>query len=166
MCLNTAGGWCWGDRGGSPAQKGSLHHGFIFHPPSVLLQRSLGDSDAECPICAPDFRRMLDIRRNMAASATQQVGPFFSPLRQQRPCCTPYCLTPPLPATGPLLHRAKGTWRRLHRGGGALWTRHHEPDCSGHPAGLRREGGREGAGLVHVVQSSVGAGSFISWESS
>ena len=45
----------------------------------MLPQRSLGDSDAECPICAPDFRRMLDIRRNMAASATQQVGGPPSP---------------------------------------------------------------------------------------
>ncbi|GAX83865.1 hypothetical protein CEUSTIGMA_g11290.t1 [Chlamydomonas eustigma] len=44
-------------------------------------QRSLGDSDAECPICAPDFRRVLEIRRNMVASASQQDR-FFSELKE------------------------------------------------------------------------------------
>lgn len=31
--------------------------------------RSLGESDQECPLCAPDFKRVLDIRRNMKAGA-------------------------------------------------------------------------------------------------
>ena len=67
---------------------------FIFFPPAAMLpQRSLGDSDAECPICAPDFRRMLDIRRNMAASATQQVGgPPSPPSASNVP--HPYCTVP------------------------------------------------------------------------
>lgn len=35
--------------------------------------RALGDNDRECPLCAPDFKRVMDIRRNMAAAAGQQV---------------------------------------------------------------------------------------------
>jgi hypothetical protein len=31
--------------------------------------RSLGENDTECPLCAPDFKRVLDIRRNMKAGA-------------------------------------------------------------------------------------------------
>lgn len=31
--------------------------------------RSLGENDQECPLCAPDFKRVLDIRRNMKAGA-------------------------------------------------------------------------------------------------
>lgn len=41
--------------------------------------RSLGESDRECPLCAPDFRRVLDIRRNMKAGALKP-DEFFSQL--------------------------------------------------------------------------------------
>lgn len=29
--------------------------------------RSLGENDRECPLCAPDFKRVQEIRRNMRA---------------------------------------------------------------------------------------------------
>ena len=35
--------------------------------------RSLGENEHECPLCAPQFRTILDIRRSMRASATEQV---------------------------------------------------------------------------------------------
>lgn len=35
--------------------------------------RSLGENERECPICAPHFRTILDIRRSLKASATDQV---------------------------------------------------------------------------------------------
>lgn len=56
--------------------------------------RSLGDNERECPLCAPQFRTILDIRRSIRASATEQV---CSPSR--RPCRAPpaphllYCVT-------------------------------------------------------------------------
>jgi hypothetical protein len=44
-------------------------------------QRSLGDGDSECPICAPEFRRVLEIRRSLAAGALHQDR-FFTELRE------------------------------------------------------------------------------------
>jgi hypothetical protein len=44
-------------------------------------QRALGDNDGECPLCAPEFRRVLDIRRNLRAGALQQDR-FFTELRE------------------------------------------------------------------------------------
>eukprot|EP00882_Tetradesmus_deserticola_P009855 GHRQ01010413.1.p1 GENE.GHRQ01010413.1~~GHRQ01010413.1.p1 ORF type:complete len:423 (+),score=244.16 GHRQ01010413.1:587-1855(+) len=41
--------------------------------------RSLGESDRECPLCAPDFKRVLDICRNMKAGALKPDD-FFSQL--------------------------------------------------------------------------------------
>ena len=35
--------------------------------------RSLGENEHECPLCAPQFRTILDIRRSMRAGATEQV---------------------------------------------------------------------------------------------
>ena len=35
--------------------------------------RSLGENERECPLCAPHFRTILDIRRSLKASATEQV---------------------------------------------------------------------------------------------
>lgn len=41
--------------------------------------RSLGENDRECPLCAPDFKRVLDIRRNMKAGALKP-DEFFTQL--------------------------------------------------------------------------------------
>jgi hypothetical protein len=41
--------------------------------------RSLGENDHECPLCAPDFRRVLDIRRNMRVGALRP-DEFFTQL--------------------------------------------------------------------------------------
>ena len=35
--------------------------------------RSLGENEKECPICAPQFRAILDIKRAMRSGATEQV---------------------------------------------------------------------------------------------
>ncbi len=35
--------------------------------------RSLGENEKECPLCAPQFRSILDIKRAMRAGATEQV---------------------------------------------------------------------------------------------
>lgn len=43
--------------------------------------RSLGDSDKECPLCAPEFKRVLDIQQNLRAAALQQDA-FFTQLRE------------------------------------------------------------------------------------
>eukprot|EP00798_Chlamydomonas_sp_ICE-L_P031068 gene31068-7162_t len=43
--------------------------------------RSMGENERECPICTPDFKRVFDIRRNMAASAMHQDR-FFTELRE------------------------------------------------------------------------------------
>lgn len=43
--------------------------------------RSLGDGDRECPLCAADFRRVLDIRHAMAAAALNPDR-FFSELQE------------------------------------------------------------------------------------
>ena len=40
-----------------------------------------GENDRECPLCAPDFKRVLEIRRNMKAAALQQDR-FFTELRE------------------------------------------------------------------------------------
>eukprot|EP00891_Asterochloris_glomerata_P006754 jgi/Astpho2/6754/e_gw1.00102.4.1_t len=42
--------------------------------------RSLGENEHECPLCAPQFRTILDIRRSMRAGATEQ-DKFFTQLR-------------------------------------------------------------------------------------
>jgi hypothetical protein len=44
-------------------------------------QRSLGDGDSECPLCAPESRRVLEIRRSLRAGALQQDR-FFTELRE------------------------------------------------------------------------------------
>lgn len=41
--------------------------------------RSLGENDRECPLCAPDAKRVLDIRRNMRAGALRP-DEFFTQL--------------------------------------------------------------------------------------
>ena len=43
--------------------------------------RSLGENDRECPLCAPESRRVLEIRRNMKAQALQQDR-FFTELKE------------------------------------------------------------------------------------
>ena len=35
--------------------------------------RSLGENEKECPLCAPQFRSILDIKRAMRTGATEQV---------------------------------------------------------------------------------------------
>ncbi len=35
--------------------------------------RSLGDSERDCPLCAPQFRTILDIRASLRAGAAEQV---------------------------------------------------------------------------------------------
>ena len=35
--------------------------------------RSLGENDRECPLCAPQFRAILDIRRSLRTGAAEQV---------------------------------------------------------------------------------------------
>ena len=35
--------------------------------------RSLGENEKECPICAPQFRAILDIKKAMRSGATEQV---------------------------------------------------------------------------------------------
>mmetsp|Transcript_24 Transcript_24/g.67 ORF Transcript_24/g.67 Transcript_24/m.67 type:complete len:963 (-) Transcript_24:145-3033(-) len=42
--------------------------------------KSLGENDAECPLCAPQHRTVLDIRRSMRAGANEQ-DKFFTALR-------------------------------------------------------------------------------------
>lgn len=41
--------------------------------------RALGEGDRECPLCAPEHRRVLDIRRNMRAGALRP-DEFFAQL--------------------------------------------------------------------------------------
>ena len=41
--------------------------------------RSLGENEHECPLCAPQFRTILDIRRSMRAGATEQVPQSIEP---------------------------------------------------------------------------------------
>ena len=41
--------------------------------------RSLGENEHECPLCAPQFRTILDIRRSMRAGATEQVTQSMVP---------------------------------------------------------------------------------------
>eukprot|EP00775_Hariotina_reticulata_P008195 gene8195-8386_t len=41
--------------------------------------RSLGENDRECPLCMPDFKRVMDIRRNMKAGALKP-DEFFTQL--------------------------------------------------------------------------------------
>eukprot|EP00879_Flechtneria_rotunda_P025603 GHRR01027225.1.p1 GENE.GHRR01027225.1~~GHRR01027225.1.p1 ORF type:complete len:162 (-),score=43.49 GHRR01027225.1:467-952(-) len=41
--------------------------------------RSLGENDRECPLCAAEFKRVLDIRRNMRAGALKP-DEFFTQL--------------------------------------------------------------------------------------
>ena len=43
--------------------------------------RSLGENERECPLCAPDFKRVLDIQRAMKAGAMEQDR-FFTQLRE------------------------------------------------------------------------------------
>ena len=45
--------------------------------------RSLGENERECPLCAPQFRTILDIRRSLRAGAAEQVH-----------CCTLSWLVP------------------------------------------------------------------------
>lgn len=43
--------------------------------------RSLGENDRECPLCAPDFKRVQEIRRNMrAGEAAGGVGRYAGSL--------------------------------------------------------------------------------------
>ncbi|KAG1673844.1 hypothetical protein FOA52_012869 [Chlamydomonas sp. UWO 241] len=62
---------------GQPLELPVVH----FYCGHSFNQRSLGDNDAECPICAPDFRRVLEIRRNLTAGGSQQDR-FFTELRE------------------------------------------------------------------------------------
>lgn len=43
--------------------------------------RSLGDSDRECPLCAPEHRRVLDIQAGLKATAGE-ADAFFTQLRE------------------------------------------------------------------------------------
>ena len=37
--------------------------------------RSLGENDRECPLCAPQFRAILDIRNSLRSAAAEQARP-------------------------------------------------------------------------------------------
>ena len=39
--------------------------------------RSLGENDRECPLCATQFRAVLDIRDSLRAGAAEQVSPAW-----------------------------------------------------------------------------------------
>ena len=41
--------------------------------------RNLGENEKECPICGPQFRTILDIRRSLRSGAQEQVSPSPSP---------------------------------------------------------------------------------------
>lgn len=81
--------------------------------------RSLGDNERECPLCAPQFRTILDIRRSIRTSATEQVLPGLS-----QPCLAlpgahwvgqVLCWNALYPRTGPREHgRSFVIW--LHQG--------------------------------------------------
>ena len=47
--------------------------------------RSLGENERECPLCAPQFRTILEIRRSLRAGAAEQV-PVFLPTRSYFSC--------------------------------------------------------------------------------
>ena len=36
--------------------------------------RSLGENDRDCPLCAPQFRAILDIRNSLRAGAAEQAS--------------------------------------------------------------------------------------------
>jgi hypothetical protein len=40
--------------------------------------RSLGENERECPLCAPQFRTILEIRRSLRAGAAEQVCAAFA----------------------------------------------------------------------------------------
>ena len=61
---------------GQPLELPIVH----FYCGHSFNQKSLGDNDGECPICAPDFKRVAEIKRGMALSAVQQDR-FFSELK-------------------------------------------------------------------------------------
>ena len=54
---------------GSPLELPAVHFlcGHSFNA------RSLGENERECPLCAPQFRTILEIRRSLRAGAAEQV---------------------------------------------------------------------------------------------
>ena len=58
---------------GSPLELPAVHFlcGHSFNA------RSLGENERECPLCAPQFRTILEIRRSLRASAAEQVCALF-----------------------------------------------------------------------------------------
>ena len=54
---------------GSPLELPAVHFlcGHSFNA------RSLGENERECPLCAPQFRTILEIRRSLRAGASEQV---------------------------------------------------------------------------------------------
>jgi len=62
---------------GAPLELPALH----FMCGHSFSARALGDGGQECPLCAPELRRVLEIRRNMAATGLQQDR-FFTELRE------------------------------------------------------------------------------------
>ena len=58
---------------GSPLELPAVHFlcGHSFNA------RSLGENERECPLCAPQFRTILDIRRSLRAGAAEQVQALY-----------------------------------------------------------------------------------------
>lgn len=54
---------------GSPLELPAVH----FMCGHSFNARSLGENECECPLCAPQFRTILDIRRSLRAGAAEQV---------------------------------------------------------------------------------------------
>ena len=59
---------------GSPLELPAVHFlcGHSFNA------RSLGENERECPLCAPQFRTILEIRRSLRAGAAEQVCALFA----------------------------------------------------------------------------------------
>eukprot|EP00873_Tetraselmis_striata_P041163 jgi/Tetstr1/461427/TSEL_006537.t2 len=61
---------------GAPLELPAVH----FLCGHSFSMKSLGENDAECPLCAPQHRTVLDIRRSMRAGASEQ-DKFFTQLK-------------------------------------------------------------------------------------
>ena len=53
--------------------------------------RSLGENEKECPICAPQFRAILDIKQAMRTGATEQAS---TPCHEHEHVAAASCILP------------------------------------------------------------------------
>ncbi len=49
--------------------------------------RSLGENDRECPLCAPQFRAILDIRNSLRSAAAEQARAASVATANVGTCC-------------------------------------------------------------------------------